>query len=65
LAEKMKELAKITESLDDLDKQAWLEIVNHAERETEDKLTAEVRDVQEAGLRVWKEIFPFVQMISL
>lgn len=65
LAEKMKEILKLTEGLDKLDKQAWMEIVDCVEEVTQEKLVDEIDDGQEEGMKVWREIFPFVQMIRL
>lgn len=61
----MKEIAKLASSLDDLDKEAWLEIVGSAELETEGKISSEVDEGGKAGMKVWMEIFPFVQIIRL
>jgi len=61
LAEKMKELVKLANSLDDLDREAWMEIISSAESSAGEKLSTTIDD----SLKVWEEIFPFVQMIRL
>ena len=61
----MKELVRLTDSLDDLDREAWMEIIGSAEYNTGEKLDTAVTEGQENSLKIWEEIFPFVQMIRL
>jgi len=65
LAQKMKEFVKLSNSLDDLDREAWVEIVSRVEEETEKTLIAAVNEDAETGVKVWEEIFPAVQIIRL
>lgn len=61
----MKELAKLANSLDDLDREAWLEVIGSAESSMGEKLSTTVIEGADGSLKIWKEIFPFVQMIRL
>lgn len=63
MAEKIEELARVIDSLDDLDKEAWMEIIDRAEFETGKKLETAVDEGMEEGRRVWKEMFPYVEII--
>lgn len=63
LAEKMKELVKLANSLDNLDKEAWMEIIGSAERSVGEKLGTAAVEGESNSLKVWNEIFPFVQII--
>lgn len=65
LAEKMKELVKLANSLDDLDREAWMEIIGSAESNMGGKLSTTVIEGADDSIKVWEEIFPFVQMIRL
>ncbi len=65
MSERRKEIIDLVKSLDDLDKAAWQEIIDHAERKTIEGLEAAVEDNKEFATEVWKEIAPHVKLIRL
>lgn len=65
LAERRKEIIDLVKSLDDLDKAAWQEIIDHAESKTREELNTAIDDNEEFAIEVWKEIAPHVKLIRL
>ena len=59
----IEELDKIINSQDALDKEALIEIIDRIELETGKKLEAGVDEGQKEGRRIWKEMFPYVEII--
>ncbi len=65
MAERRKEIVDLVKSIDDLDKAAWQEIIDHAESKTRERLNAAIDDNEELAIEVWKEIAPHVKLIRL
>lgn len=65
LAERRKEIIDLVKSLDDLDKAAWQEIIDHTESKTREGLNAAIDENEESAIEVWKEIAPHVKLIRL
>ena len=63
MAEKMKIFVKLTEGLDDLDKAAWMEMIDRLEIEVQKNISEDIDEGGKEGSKIWEEIFPFVQII--